>query len=129
MQHRPRAVAHLIELVDAADAVVAEHECSCLQNQLSGFWVLHHVRCETHSAGSFPGRVLTTRNQVIHVLQQLGFTGTRIATKQDVDLCAEVSAARLSEVLTGPAKQLQQDALEKMPTINSHPEKHLNKVR
>lgn len=104
MQHRPRAVAHLIELVNAADAVVAEHERSCLQNQLSGFRVLHHVSCETHSAGSFPRRVLTARNQVIHVLEQLGFTGTRIAAKQDVDLCAEVSTPRLSEVLTGPTK-------------------------
>lgn len=104
MQHRSRAVAHLIKLIDAADAVVTEHERSCLQNQLPGFWILHHIGCEADGAGSFPGRVLPARNEVIHVLEQLGFTGTRIAAKQDVDLCTEVPAARLSEVLTGPAK-------------------------
>lgn len=104
MQHRSRAVAHLIKLVDAADPVVAQHEGAGLQNQLTGFWVLHHVRRKTHGAGALPWCVLPTWNEVKHVLEQLGFAGARIAAQQDVNLGTEVSATRLGEVFTRAAE-------------------------
>lgn len=53
VQHRASVVTHLVELVDAADAVVAQDQCSSLQHQLPGLWVLHHVGGETHSARAF----------------------------------------------------------------------------
>lgn len=100
VQHGARAVAHLVELVDAAHAVVAENKCAGLQHQLPRLRVLHHVGGETHSARAFTGRVLTARNQVVDVLQQLRFTRTRVSTQQDVDLGTEVTASRLGEVFT-----------------------------
>lgn len=54
VQHGARAVAHLVELVDAADAVVAQHQRSGLKDQLPGLGVLHHVGGETHSARALP---------------------------------------------------------------------------
>lgn len=54
VQHRARVVAHLVELVDAADAVVAEHQRAGLQDQLPRLGVLHHVGGQTHGAGALP---------------------------------------------------------------------------
>lgn len=107
VQHGARAVAHLVELVDAADAVVAEHQGAGLQDQLPGLWVLHHVGGETNGAGALPRRVLATGNKVVDILQQLGLTGAGVSTEQDVHLCAEVAPAGLTEVLTSATKQLQ----------------------
>lgn len=112
VQHRARAVAHLVELVDAADAVVAQHQSSGLQDQLPGLRVLHHVGGETHRAGALPRRVLAAGHQVVDVLQQLGLAGAGVSAEQDVHLCAEVAPAGLTEVLPSAAKQLQQNALE-----------------
>lgn len=118
VQHGPRAVAHLVELVDAADAVVAQHQRSGLQDQLPGLWVFHHVGGETHGTGAFSRCVLAAGHQVVDVLQQLGLTGTGVATEQDVHLCTEVTTAGLAEVLTSTTKQLQQDSLEKTSQVN-----------
>lgn len=52
VQHGARVVAHLVELVDAADAVVAQDQRAGLQHQLPGLWVLHHIGGQTHSAGA-----------------------------------------------------------------------------
>lgn len=112
VQHRAGVVTHLVELVDAADAVVAQHKRTRLQHQLPGLWVLHHVGGETDCAGAFSWRVLATGHQVVHVLQQLRLAGTRVSTEQDVDLCTEVTTASLAEVFARPSKELQQDALE-----------------
>lgn len=38
---------HLVELVDAADAVIGQHESTCLYAELSGLVILHHARCQT----------------------------------------------------------------------------------
>lgn len=111
MQHRARAVAHLVEFVNAAHAIVTEDERAGLQYQLPCLRVLHHVGCETHSARAFTRSVLTARHQVVDVLQQLRFTRTRVSAQQDVDLGAEVAAPRLAEVFTRAAEQLQQDSL------------------
>lgn len=112
VQHGARAVAHLVELVDAAYAVVAEHQSSGLQDQLPGLRVLHHVGGETHGAGALSRRVLAAGHQVEDVLQQLGLTGARVSAEQDVHLGAEVASAGLTEVFTTAAKELQQNALE-----------------
>lgn len=112
MQHRARAVAHLVELVDAADAVVAEHQGAGLQDKLPRLGVLHHVGGQTHGAGALSRRVLAAGHQVVDVLQQLGLAGARVPAQQDVHVGAEVAAARLTEVLAAATKQLQQNTLK-----------------
>lgn len=112
VQHRARVVAHLVKFVNAADAVVAEHQGSSLQDQLPGLRVLHHVCGEAHGAGALPRRVLASGHQVVDVLQQLGLAGAGVSTQEDVDFSAEVSTAGLAEVLPSAAEELQQDALQ-----------------
>ena len=34
---------HLIEFVDAADAMISEHECSGLYAEVTGLWILDHT--------------------------------------------------------------------------------------
>lgn len=116
VQHRTRAVTHLVELVDTANAVIAQHQRSGLQNQLPCLWVLHHVGGETNSTGAFSWCVLAAGHQVVDVLQQLGLTGAGVAAEQDVHLCTEVTAAGLAEILASASKELQQDALERAET-------------
>ena len=38
MEHTPRTLAHLVELVNAAHSVVGQHEGSGLQDELSARW-------------------------------------------------------------------------------------------
>ena len=57
-----------------------------LQYKLFGLWVLSDVRSQTDGAGTFTGRVLTSRYQTVDVLQQLGLAGARVTTQQDVDI-------------------------------------------
>ena len=111
MEHRARAVAHLVELVDAADAVVTEHQRARLQHQLPRLGVLHDVRRQTHGARALARGVLPAGHQVEDVLQQLRLAGARVATEQDVDLGTEVAAPRLGEVLSRAAEKLQEDSL------------------
>lgn len=111
VQHRARAVAHLVELVDAAHAVVAKNQRAGLQHQLPRLRVLHHVGRETYGTRAFTRRVLASRHQVVDILQQLRLTRTRVTTQQDVDLGAEVTASCLAEIFTRAAEQLQQNPL------------------
>ena len=53
-----RRVAHLVELVDAADAVVGEHERARLQHHLPRLGVLRHVRRQAHGRRALTGSVL-----------------------------------------------------------------------
>jgi hypothetical protein len=47
MQHGPCTVAHLVKLVNAADAPVTQHQRTTLQHHLIGFGVTRHVRSQT----------------------------------------------------------------------------------
>lgn len=40
---------HLIEFIDAADAVVGEHQSASLNTELARLWVLLHTGCQTGS--------------------------------------------------------------------------------
>ena len=51
-------VAHLVELVDAADTIVSEHQGTGLQDQLLGLSVLGDISSQTHCAGTLARRVL-----------------------------------------------------------------------
>lgn len=46
MKDTASGVVHLVKLVDAADAIVSQHECAGLKDQLFGLGVLGHVRGE-----------------------------------------------------------------------------------
>ena len=112
MQDGACALVHLVELIDAADAVVTQHQGARLQHELPRLRVLHDVGGEAHGAGALPGRVLAPGDQVVHVLQQLRLAGPWVPAKQDVDLGAELASSCVAEILSRPAKELKQDSLD-----------------
>lgn len=63
------AISHLIKLVNAADALVAEHQRATLQGHLPSQGVLHHRRRQAHSARPAASRVLapTHTNIIRHM--------------------------------------------------------------
>lgn len=55
---RAVGVGHLVKLVDAADALVGEHQGSALQGHLTGQGVLHHGGGQTDAGRAATGGVL-----------------------------------------------------------------------
>lgn len=112
VQHRPRALVHLVELVDAADAIVTQDQGPRLQHELPRLGVLGDIGGEADGTGALPGCVLAPRHQVVHVLQQLGLAGPGVPAQQDVDLGPELASPCVAEVLPCSAKELKQDSLD-----------------
>ena len=112
VQNGARRLAHLVELVDAAHAVVAEHQRARLQRELLRVRVLREVRRQANGARALPGRVLAARHQVVHVLQQLRLARRRVAAQQNIDVAPPVRArpARTRQLFAAPAEQLEQNA-------------------
>lgn len=76
MEDAAGRVVHLIELVDAADAVIGQDQGPRLQDELSGVGVFGDVGRQTDGRGALSRRILTSRHQVVHVLEQLRLRGT-----------------------------------------------------
>lgn len=68
---------------------------SRLQNKLPSFWVLCYVSCKPNCWWPLAWCVLATWNQIVHILQQLRLTCTRITTQKDVNLCPEHNAEHI----------------------------------
>lgn len=66
---RAVGVGHLVELVDAADALVGEHQGSALQGHLAGHGVLHHGGGQTHAGRAATGGVLAWRAETHAALE------------------------------------------------------------
>ena len=90
VQNGSRIVAHLVELVNAADAVVGQDERARLQHILSGLDVLGDECGQADGARALAARVLSARHQPVDVLQQLRLGRARVAAQQQVDLAARV---------------------------------------
>lgn len=113
VQNGARALGHLVELVDAAHAIVAEHEGTRLERELPRVRVLREVCGEADGARAFARRVLTPGHEVVHVLQELRLGRRRVAAQQDIDVAPPVRppAAPTSarQFLAAAAEQLHQD--------------------
>mmetsp|Transcript_2567 Transcript_2567/g.6686 ORF Transcript_2567/g.6686 Transcript_2567/m.6686 type:complete len:263 (-) Transcript_2567:128-916(-) len=86
VQNRPRGVAHLIELVDAANAQIAQYQSSALQYQIARLGISNDARRETDRRRSFPGGVHTPWTELVNVPQQLGLGRAWISAKEDVNV-------------------------------------------
>ncbi len=89
---RPVAVVHLVELVDAADAVVGEHQGAALEHHLVGHGVAHHRGGEADAATASSGGVDAARGDFGDVLEELRFGDSRVAHEADVDVAADAHA-------------------------------------
>lgn len=85
---------HFVELIDAANALVGQHECAALQNHLVGERVLHDGGRQTDARRPTAGGVLAAHGQAIDVAQQLRFRHTRVAHQANVDVATDPHAVR-----------------------------------
>ena len=86
MQDGAGGIAHLVKLVDTADAVIGQDQSSGLQNKLSSLRILGDVSSQTDGRGALTRRVLRPWHKIKDVLEQLGFGCTGVTAQQDVDL-------------------------------------------
>lgn len=120
MQHCTRHVVHLVELVDTADALVAQHQRAALQNQIAAFVVLTltvsphphlaHIRRQTHRRRALARGVDAARRDLVHAGEELRLGGAGVAAEQDVDVGAEVAVVVALRVRR-PAEQHAQQTL------------------
>ena len=108
MNSRSVAVDHLVELVDAADTLVCQHESSSLQSHFSRQGILHNCCSQTdawkskqwYAHNSFnddrqqtrrppSSGVLRSRGESVHVGEQLRLRHTRITHQQHIQAACE----------------------------------------
>jgi hypothetical protein len=90
VQDSSRIVAHLVELVNAADTVVGQYERTRLQHVLARLDILGDEGGETDRARALATCVLSARHQSVDVLQQLRLGRARVTAQQQVDLTTRV---------------------------------------
>ena len=99
---------HLIELVNAADAVVREHEGTRLDPNVPIF-VPGDRSSEARSAGGLAVGVDAPGDKLVDHLEKLGLGSGGVANNQDVDIAADVDLV-LGDLVDSP-EQLQQQGL------------------
>lgn len=106
VQHAARVVRHLVKLVDAADAPVAQNERPALQHHLPGLGVLGHIGRQPHGRASPTAGVDPPGGQLVDVLQELRLRRARVTAQQDVDVAPAGAIGGRLKLLGRSAKQL-----------------------
>ena len=75
---------HLVELIDAHQAVVRQDHGAALEREAAA--VLHHGRREASGAAALAARVHRDRRHLVPELQELTLRRARVAQQQDVDV-------------------------------------------
>lgn len=75
---------HLVELIDAADTVVGEHQSASFDAELSRLWVFLHTGRQTSSIGSLTTTVDGTGQELRDVLEELRLGGGRVSDDANV---------------------------------------------
>ena len=100
---------HLVEFVDAADAMVCKHQGSCFDAELSCFGVSPDIGSQSSSATSSAATVDCSRKELTDVLEELTFCSSRISNYANIDVASQLNP--IVGLLLDTAKQLQQYAL------------------
>ena len=108
MQHCTRHVVHLVELVDTADAVIAQHQRARLQTQFARLGVARHAPGQTGGGGGASGGVHGAWRDGVDVLEELGLGGGGVADDADVDVAA--NGAAVGSVFVDAADELEENA-------------------
>ena len=87
---------HLIELVDAADPAVGEHQRARLDAELAGLLVLRHRRRQPRRTRRLPTRVHGARQDRANVLEELRLGGRGVADEAQVDVAAQFDPVLLA---------------------------------
>ena len=83
---------HLVELIDAADAVVGEDKGTTLEYDFAGVLVLDDGSGETNARRTLAGRVDASGRERRDMLQELRLCDTRVTHEECVELTANLHA-------------------------------------
>ena len=81
---------HLVELIDAADAVIGEHQCTSLYAKLARLRVLAYASSQTRCITRLAAAVDSPWHEDTDVLQELTFGCGWVANDADVDVTSEL---------------------------------------
>ena len=95
--HTPTA--HLVELVDAADAQIGEHEGTRLEHEVLGLRITDHGRGQTDGRGALARGVDAARGDLVDVAEELRLGRTGVAAHEHVDLAARFARLLLNVAL------------------------------
>jgi len=81
---------HLVELIDAADAVVSQHKGTSFDAELSSLGVFADTCRQTRSVGSLATTVDSAGEELADVLEELRFSCGWVAHDADVDVASQL---------------------------------------
>ena len=84
---------HLVELVNHANALVGQHQRSCLQLPLIRRVIAFDTCSQTHCRCSLTSCVNRPEKNLLDALEELGFGDARISEQQDVDISSDAMRA------------------------------------
>jgi hypothetical protein len=101
---------HLVELVDAANSMVSQHQGSGFDAEVSCLRVSLHASRQTSGGGGLSRSIDAPGEEVVDVLQELGLSGGGVSHDADVDVSSQVDIV-LPGFLVDSTQQLEHDSL------------------
>lgn len=83
---------HLVELVDAADTMVGEHECTCLDAELTRLIVFTDGSRQTSSVRRLSTTVNGSWQELTDVLEELRFGCGRVTDYANIDVTSKLDS-------------------------------------
>lgn len=100
---------HLVELINAANTVVGEHQGTGLYTEVSSFWVLNDTSRKTCSTRGFSTGVNGARKELTDVFQELGFGSSWITYDANIDVTTKFEA--FLSLFLDTTEELQENSL------------------
>ena len=100
---------HFVEFINAADSVISKHESSCLDTEVSSFWVLEDTSSETCSTWSLSTSVDSSWQEGANILKELRFGSSWVTNDADIDVSSKLDS--LLGLLLDSSEKLEKDTL------------------
>ena len=100
---------HLVELINAADAMVSEHKRTSFDTELTSLWVLAHRCSQTSRIGGLTATVDRAGQELADVLEELRFSCGGVSDNTNIDITSQLDS--IGCVLFDSAKKLEENSL------------------
>jgi hypothetical protein len=77
---------YLVKLINEANTLVSQHQCSSLQSPLPCSWAAFHISSQTNSWCSLTSSKHCSRCYLLNILEKLWFCCTRVTTDEYIDI-------------------------------------------
>jgi hypothetical protein len=98
---------HLIELINATDSIIGQHQSTSFNTKLSSLCIFSNRSSQTSSTGRFTTRVNCPGKELANVLEELGLRCGGVSNNTNVDVSSEFNA--IGSTLADSSKQLKQE--------------------